>query len=168
VKKHSTIVISLVMLTVWLLPRAPALAHGVSTVLKPDPLSLGLAPEVQGMVAIVVENVPNLYGLEFHLTFNPNIVEVVDADPAQEGVQIEPADWWKDGFVAVNQADNQSGRVDFAATLLGPTPPVRGNRTIAVITFVAKNTGVSALRIESAILSTRDAEEILYTKQEGG
>jgi hypothetical protein len=34
--------------------------------------------------------------------------------------------------------------------------------------FAAKNKGVSTLSIESAILSTRDAEEIPYTKQEGG
>ena len=78
--------------------------------IHPDPLSLGLRPDAQGAVAIVIENVQNLYGIEFHLAFDPNVVQVEDADPAWEGVQIEPAAWLQNGFVAVNRVDNSRGR----------------------------------------------------------
>lgn len=74
-------------------------------------------------------------------------VEVMDADPAKKGVQIEPAAWLQDGFVAVNRADNRSGRIDFAATLINPARPASGDRTVAVITFRARKAGVSALSI---------------------
>ena len=78
--------------------------------IHPDPLALGLTPEAQGAIAIVIENVRDLYGIEFHLTFDPNVIQVEDANPAREGVQIEPAAWLQDGFVAVNRADNSRGR----------------------------------------------------------
>lgn len=158
----------LAVLMIWAQPKAAAIAQGGDVILRPDPLSLGLTPDARARVAIVLENVEDLYGLEFHLAFDPNVVEVMDADPAKEGVQIEPADWWKDGFVAVNNADNMSGRIAFAATLLNPARPVSGNRAVAVIIFRARKAGVSALSIESAILSTREAEEISYTEQKGG
>ncbi|PIZ26319.1 MAG: hypothetical protein COY47_01175, partial [Chloroflexi bacterium CG_4_10_14_0_8_um_filter_57_5] len=87
-------------------PKAAATAQGSDVILRPDPLSLGLMPDAQGTIAIVIENVQNLYGVEIHLAFDPNVIQVEDANPAWEGVQIEPAAWLQDGFVAVNRADN--------------------------------------------------------------
>jgi len=145
----------------------PAVTQESHAVLRFAPPALELMPDAQGTVDILVENVQNLYGLEFQLAFDPNIIEVIDADPDEEGVQIKPADWWKDGFVAVNNVDNGSGRIDFAATLLRPALPASGNRVAATISLAARKTGVSSLSVESAILSTRNAEAISYTKQAG-
>ena len=149
------------------LPDIPAMAQNNQTVLGFDPLALGLKPETQGTVNVVVKNVQNLYGIEFQLAFDPNILEVVDANAVEEGVQIKPADRWKNGFVAVNKVDNGSGRIDFAATLLRPALPASGDQTIVTITFAARKTGTSALSVESAILSTRNAEVISFVKQAG-
>ncbi len=160
--------LSLAILMIRALPKAAAMAQGGGVIIRPEPLLSGLRPDAQGMVAIVLENVQGLYALEFQLAFDPHIVEVMDADPAKEGIQIEPAGWWKEGFVAVNQADNTGGRIDFAATLLNPALPVSGSRSVAVITFRTRKTGLSVLNINSAILSTREAEEIPYTQQKGG
>ncbi len=143
-------------------------AAASQAVIRPDPLLLGLKPVAQDTISIVVENVRNLYALEIHLAFDPHVLEVMDADPAQEGVQIEPAEWWENGFVALNRVDNSRGRIDFAATLLNPALPVRGNQIIAVITFRAREAGDSALSIESAILSTREAVAIPYVARAGG
>jgi hypothetical protein len=149
------------------LPNFPTVAQDSNAVLRFAPSALGLMPGAQGTVNVVVENVHNLYGLEFQLDFDPNIVEVIDANPDEDGVQIKPADWWKDGFVAVNKVDNGSGRIDFAATFLRPALPASGNQLVATITFAGMKTGISALSIDSAILSTRSAEVIPFTKQNG-
>jgi hypothetical protein len=156
-----------VLLLLWESAEIPVVAQSGEAVLRPEPTSLGLVPGAQGAVTILVENVQELYGLEFHLAFDPHILEVLDADPIEAGIQVEPADWWSDGFVAVNRVENASGRIDFAATLLNPALPVNGEQVVAVIRFAAKGTGVSELSIESAILSTRDAEEIAYRSQNG-
>jgi hypothetical protein len=137
------------------------------TVLRFAPPAIGLVPNTQGRIDIVIENVQALYGLEFQLAFDPDIIEVIDANPDEKGVQIQPAYWLKGSFVAVNQVDNGSGRIDFAATLLRPALPVSGNLAVASISFVARNTGSSAISIQSAILSTRNADVIPYTKQAG-
>jgi hypothetical protein len=170
VKRFVVTTISILLLEILMtqaLPNIPAVAQDSQAVLRFTPSALGLMPDAQGTVNIVVENVQNLYGLEFQLAFDSNIVEVIDADPDEEGVQIKPADWWTDGFVAVNQVDNRSGRIDFAATLLRPALPVKGNRVIATISFAARNTGTSELSIDSAILSSPGAEAIPCTKQNG-
>jgi hypothetical protein len=156
-----------VILLILAQPAAVTMAQGSEAILRPDPLALGLKPEEHGTVAILIENVQNLYGVEFHLAFDPAVVEVVDADPAQEGVQIAPGSLWRDGFVAVNRADNERGQVDFAATLLNPSLPVSGDRAAAEITLRARQAGVSPVRVAAAILSTRQAEEIPFIAQAG-
>jgi hypothetical protein len=149
------------------LPCIPAVAQDGNAVLAFAPPALGLMPNTQGTVNILVENVQDLFGLEFQLAFDPDIIEIIDADPEEEGIQIKPAVWWKDGFVAVNQVDNRSGRIDFAATLLRPALSASGNLAVAAIPFVARKTGTSGLSVESAILSTRNADTIAYNQQAG-
>ena len=138
----------------------PAAAADGRVLVRTEPGSIGLRPGEQGTVTVWVENVGGLYGAEFHLRFDPNVVEVVDIDAAKSGVQVKPGDWFKDGFVASNHADNTSGAVDYAVTLLNPAPPLAGSGAIAMITFKAKGVGASALTIEKALLATRDAAEI--------
>jgi hypothetical protein len=149
------------------LPGFPVVAQDSYTIFGFAPLGLGLRPDAQGKVNVIVKNNQNLYGLEFQLSFDPNIVEVIDANPDEEGVQIKPADMWKDGFLASNKVDNRNGLIDFAATLLRPALPASGDRIIATITFAARESGTSALNVESAILSTRNAKTISFLKQDG-
>ncbi len=166
-KKVGVITALLGMLLTMVWPKILSVAQDSQAVIRFVPTALGLRPDTQGTVNVLVENVQNLYGLEFQISFDPSIVEVIDANTGEDGVQIHPAEWWKDGFVAVNKVDNGSGRIDFAATLLKPARAVNGKRAIAAITFAARKTGTSKLRFESAILSTREAIEIHYTKQTG-
>ncbi len=161
----------LILVTGWLASRttgtAVVAAASQEAVIRPDPLSLGLKPDAQGTVSIVIAEAQDLYGVEFHLTFDPNIVEVVDADASQPGIQIQPGDWLENTFVAVNRADNATGKIDYAVTLLNPAPPVSGSGSIGLITFKAKSNGVSPLKIEKAILATREAQEIQVAWQDG-
>jgi len=136
-------------------------------ILLPDPLSLGLKPGEAGKVALRVQGVENLYGLEVHLSFDPALVEVVDADPAKPGVQIGGGDFLPNGFVAVNNADNATGRIDYAVTLLNPAEPVSGEGVLAAITFEGKANGSSPLKIDKAILASREASEIPSQTQDG-
>lgn len=145
----------------------PVFAESASATLRPDPLSLGLKPGETGTVTIRASDVQNMYGTEFHLIFDSNIVEVVDADTAKPGVQIAQGDWLKNSFVAVNKVDNAAGKIDYGVTLLNPAPPVSGSGVIATITFKAKNNGTSPLKIDKAILASRDGKEIKSVWQDG-
>lgn len=136
-------------------------------VIRPDPLTLGLKTGESKTVAMRVEQAQDLYGLEFHLRFDPKILQVQDADNETVGVQIESGDWLQDGFVATNQVDNKRGTIDYAATLLNPAPALSGDGIAATIQFKALRDGTSPLQIEKAILATRDAQEIESQIQDG-
>jgi hypothetical protein len=168
--KKSLIIISLALFAIvvaGLLSPTNVNAQDQKTVLQFDPATTGMTPGSDASISVVIENAQDLYALEFHVSFNPQLIEVVDADQTKDGIQIVSGDAWKDGFIAVNKVDNNAGKIDFAATLLNPATPISGKQTVALITFKAKKDGTSSLNIDSSILSTRDAQEIETTEKNG-
>ncbi len=137
------------------------------TAVRPDPLTVQLAPEAQVTVSIIVQDVADLYGAEFHLSFDPAIAQVVDADASRPGVQIQAGAWFNDGFVAINKADNAAGTVDFAVTLVNPAEPVSGSGVLATIPLAGKQEGNAVLKSRGMILATRQGREIPSQWQDG-
>jgi hypothetical protein len=151
-----------------LLAFAPFLrAAEPQAILRPDPLTLGMKNGETKTVAMRVEQAQDLYGLEFHLRFDPKIVRVQDADTETAGVQIEPGVWLSNAFIATNQADNKRGTIDYAVTLLNPAPALNGDGIAAMIQFKALRDGDSPLQIENAMLATRDAQKIKSQAHDG-
>lgn len=107
-------------------------------------------------VAVVISDVTSLYSASFHLTFDPAVLEVVDANLSRDGVQVYagtfPGPSEGPGEIVTNAADNAAGAVDYDFTLIQPAPPASGSGVLAVIRFRAKATGTSALSITSALL----------------
>jgi hypothetical protein len=132
---------SLVVSTFALAAGAPAgLAQG-ETMFRVEPLEIKVGLGQIETVKIVIENVKELYGGEVHLKFDPSVVEVVDADPSKDGIQITPGDFLKPDFVAVNKADNISGTIDYALTQLNPTPAANGSGVFMTVQFRGKALG---------------------------
>ncbi len=112
-------------------------------------------------VEVWVNDVDDLYGAEVHLTFDPAIVEVIDADAIAPGVQAANGGLLQEPiFAAVNQADNTTGEIRFAATQLYPTAPASGSGALIVITMRAKSEGVSDLAFTFSRLATRDTDDL--------
>jgi len=109
-------------------------------------------------VAIHIENATRLYGAEVHLAFDPTQLEVQDADPDTEGIQIQVGDFPSPDFVVQNRADNTKGTIDYAATQLAPREAVDGSGVLATVTVKGKD--ISSLTIVGAKLATPDGEEI--------
>jgi hypothetical protein len=173
-KKNATICTliinrGLLILAIALISLFPAIngKANAGAVLHFDPATLEIQSAGQGSVDIRLDEVADLYGLELHLQFDPSILEVVDADVNLAGLQIGAGELLGDGFVAVNQADNITGEIDFAVTLLNPAEPRSEGGVIGTITFRALKDGSSPLRIENAILATRDGIEIQAEWQDG-
>jgi len=115
-----------------------------SFILKPPAQSL--APGDTAIVNAVIEDVSGLYATEFHLDFDPTLLEVQDADAAIICMEIAPSDELfpftpgayytvgdenlyyysysaNDGgyFIAPQcQADNDLGEIDYVIVLLSP------------------------------------------------
>lgn len=139
----------------------------LQTVLKVMPQTRQARVGEDVTVELRLEQVAELYGTEIHLTFDPNVVQVVDADPTQEGVQIEPGVFPQPDFVVQNAADNQLGQVDYALTQLPPTEPGEGDGVVARITFRAQKAGMSQIYLERFMLANTRGESIQAVPQHG-
>lgn len=141
--------------------------HAQTARLRIDPLSLVIKPGAQSSLSIVFDHVDQLYGLEVHLSFDPAVIQVLDANVSTEGVQVSPASWLKDAFIAVNTVDNSQGVIDFAAMLPHPAQPVSGQKTVLSLHVQGAAEGSTRLSITDAILVNQGGMMIPVEIQSG-
>jgi len=138
-----------------------------------EPAKAAIAPGEEVSLSIRVENVSDLAGAEIHLAFDPNVLEVIDADTNADGVQIAHGDLIAADVVGQNWADNAAGTIDYGAAQL-QRAGVSGSGTLVVIHFRGKARGSSAITfrgIQSApsgiIIANTQAVPIDRERQEG-
>ncbi len=131
----------------------------------PDPAQLTVGGV--GTVQLYLEGVDNLYGLEAHLTFDKNILQVQDDDPDRDGVQVAVGEIPYPDFIVQNMVDNFGGRLDYAVVQLSPREPASGSGVVATIHFLAVQAGSSTIGVAHAKLASPDGFEIPVTWQEG-
>ena len=150
-----TIVAALVGLTSR--PPSPALALG-NALTRVNP-SLQVVPTGTFGIDINVSNISNLYGADFQLTFDPNLVSVVDVAPAP-GVQVALGPLLTSGsggyFSIINSADNTAGSVRVALTQLSPSVPVSSPGVLAHITFQALKFGAVVFHLSNVQFADRN------------
>jgi hypothetical protein len=134
----------------------------VAIVLSDAEVSLGFTT----VVSIHIENVVDLCDAEVNLTFDPKLLEVVDADPDTEGVQIQAGDFVSSDLSITNivYQDDDEGDIIFR---LESTNPVSGSGVLATITFQGKAIGISRLRFEDVFLEKCDDEDIVARIRDG-
>jgi len=147
---------------------APGAGAEQAAVVRLDPAAATVGEGQTAAVTVRVDDVQGLYGLDIRLGFDPAAVEVVDADPATDGVQMRPGELLKADLIVRNTADNAQGTTWFAITQLNPAEPVNGSGVALVVTFRGKQAGAtSPLKITYAKLAERAGREIPVTLQEG-
>ncbi len=137
--------------TVSLAPAEPVLAAGETTTLT-----------------IQVAGASDLYGVELHLQYDPAVLQVLDADVNQAGVQLRPGDLLDPGagFTVANRADNEAGALDYAITLLAPAEAVSGDGVLVSFDVRALADGSSELML-SVILASAEGESLPVTVEGG-
>lgn len=142
---------------------APSFAQGGTSV-KVSPASSNLACDATQVVDIRINDVENLFGVDIRVSFDANVLEVVDADANAASVNITPGDLPavanNQGMIQTNRADNDSGIVSYAAIRVNPAPAQSGNGVIAQINFKGKASGSSAITLESVMLANASAGPI--------
>jgi hypothetical protein len=120
-------------------------------------------------IAINLENITNMYGLEIKLSFNPALLEVQDDKPGTVGMQIQPGEFPnpESYFVAQNAADNAAGTIAYAASLLSPSPAASGSGVVARIRFKALAAGTSTVSITQLAIVASDNCCLIPTTTDG-
>jgi hypothetical protein len=119
------------------------------------------------VVQVVVSDVVNFYGVAFELSFDPTLVQVVDADPGEPGVQITLGDFLSPDVVPGHVVDNAAGTIEIAFSQIAPSPPRTGSGAIASIEFVGADVGLSPLVFGDVDLGDSDGLPIPAVRLDG-
>jgi len=115
-------------------------------------------------IEVWVSNVNHLYGLDIRATFDPGQIQIIDADPSRDGVQILPRrDILSPDIIVRREADNDKGVIWYAVTQLNPAPPVSGSGAVFAFKMHPLNLGVNRFDFSNVQLVTRDGEVIQAT-----
>lgn len=127
---------------------SPLSAQGRTQVrIMPENVTIGVG-ETQD-VSVIIENVTNLAGVEIYIVFDPTVVEVVDANPEKEGVQVMRGSLLDQGF-EINQV--AEGMIEYILTVLDQEP-ASGAGEVIRITFRGIAEGSTHLTFDSVLLA---------------
>jgi hypothetical protein len=132
-----------------------------------SPTLLATSAGVPAVAEIWVEDVEGFYGGAFLLNFDPSVVEVRDANPYQDGVQIESGSWLEMQLELANSVDNTAGEVDFGVTQHYPAAGKDGSGILARITFAGVEDGITALEFSQWQLADDEGGIIAASAQDG-
>lgn len=147
--RKTRFVYALVLTLVWIglsmliLPRAdPSAAQtAVTPILRVAPADAEVVVNEITEIALEIVDVQNLYAVDIAMVFDPQVVEIVDADPNTQGIQVALGTFLDPGFVIRNAADNNQGTLRFAMTQVNPSTPRSGSGNILVIRLRGKRAG---------------------------
>lgn len=153
-------------LSLW--PARPMAAQGDTAVVRPEPPILNIGQGQVETVHIILENAHDVYGIDVRASFDPAVVEVVDADPARDGIQLIPGTFVQPDFLVRNVADNQAGTLMYVTTQVNPTPPANGTGVVFSVQFRGKVLGKqSELKIDSVAIADRRGVKLSVQPQSG-
>jgi LysM repeat protein len=159
-------VVLLVSMIAGLFAVSPAVAQGGAIVrVAPPTQQIGVGQNA--MVEIRIDNVSGLAAADVELRFNPGVLQVQDADPSRDGIQISQGNFPSPDFVAMNTADNTTGIIRYALTQLPPHQPASGGGLMASITFRAVNAGNSDVAFNVVNLANAQGQPITASPQGG-
>jgi LysM repeat protein len=143
-----------VIIAVWV---SSAFAQS-STQVKLVPSEATISVEQTIELTVQVENITNLYGIELVITFDPNLLEVADADPNKPGTQITIGDFLGGGMEVANAVTD--GRIEYIMQQVSPNLPSNGGGVLARITFRGIGSGQANIKIDDLFLSDQGGNGI--------
>jgi hypothetical protein len=111
--------------------------------------------------------VANLYSAEFHILYDPALVEILDASTVIPGVQISLGNFLTPVDILQNSVDTGLGRINLAISQREPTPGRNGEGVIARLRIKALARGVTPLALFSTRLRDRATASITHTTAGG-
>jgi len=122
--------------------------------------SYEVQPDGRVEVPVEIRDVSDLYAVDIQIEFNPEVVQVEDADPNQDGVQPALGTFLDAGLTLFNEVDNEAGLVRFVMTQVNPSEAKSGDGVVLVLYFSGIQAGVSDLDVTVLELSTRAGQAI--------
>ncbi len=109
---------------------------------------------------IWVDQVSNLYAVDMQLRFAPAKLQITDADPNKEGVQIQTGQAPTADFVVTNEVNLQDGTIRYVATQIAPRPGFNGKGLLGTIILQATPPSDATVSIEKITLVSKEGQPI--------
>lgn len=132
-----------------------------------DPAVVDLTPGEARAVNVWIDSAQRLHGVALELSFDPAIVEVVDANSETDGVQVAPAAIPQPANVVRNEVVVGEGRIFYEVNQAAGTS-TDGNGAVATITFRGLTAGISQLAFENVSAWDPDGNEIVVMPMADG
>jgi len=127
-------------------------------------------PGGQGEIYVLMTNLDEGYEIDLTLAYNPAVIQLLDADASQPGIQAALGTLFPGGgssfavnyadYVTENAADNGTGRLRLRLALTAPAAPFRGSGTVLCIPFQAQAAGQTTLALTVTALRDLDGHDI--------
>lgn len=124
----------------------------------PDRLETTLC-SLRDTMQIRVDNVVNLAVVEMEITYDPAVIQVIDADAAQRGVQVRVDSVFDVDSIFTNEVDTTRGIISFGAGVIG-VPVINGSSPLIAIDWRPQRVGSSAVTITSLTLTDAGGQTI--------
>jgi hypothetical protein len=132
----------------------PGVASAASLSVSPQSQTVKKGETINVVVKLDTQGSP-IDGVDLRfLNFNASLLQVVDADPSKDGVQITPDTLMP--TTLSNKVDNVGGRIAFSQVVTGGTS-FKGAGTLATIQFKAINSGTANITFSHTPGETRDS-----------
>jgi hypothetical protein len=141
----------------------PTPAPAVVTV--PDQLETNLCSLLDTSI-VRLENISNLAQVEIEITYDPLIIQVIDSDPDQAGVQVGVSSVFEPDTVTENDVDTFLGTIRVIAGTAG-VPVLTGSADLLSINWRPQRVGTSTVAIESLTLTDATGQTSSPPVQDG-
>jgi LysM repeat protein len=138
---------------------------GPATLRVEPSVILGLPAGETRHVQVRLDNVEGLQSIEVHIGFEPRYVQIEDADPDGEGLQVEIGDFPVPAQVVRNEADNYGGSIIYEVSA---GEPVSGSGIVASFTLRGQAEGGSPLRFTIVKLHDAEGQELVLDEEIDG
>lgn len=113
---------------------------------------------------IRLDQAQEIYGIELRLAFPADLVQGLDANSSQPGIQIRPGSCPEPGLVVRNEVNNETGQIDYALSQMNPQPPCDGG-VVAEFSMRCAAAGQGTLSFEVGVVSDRNGLPIDHVTQ---
>jgi hypothetical protein len=164
-KKMVGVFIVLCLLAV-LLPFTEAHAQATQASIGFEPNAVTLSTGATSEVAVSIQDMRDLYAFDVTVRYDPAYIEIIDADPTTDGIQVSQGTFLEGGMAIKNSVDPQAGTISYVTTQLNPSMPRSGSGVLLVIRLRGKKDGATNLSFGDVQLSTRDGNAIPFNANE--
>lgn len=128
---------------------------------------LEIYPEVQEVntgevyqFQVEVTGAIDINAFDIHLAYDPDVIEIQDADEDMDGIQVGFGDFLVPDFVLKNEVDEEAGTIWVVMTQVYPNLPKTGDGVLLVIDFIAiRPNQETDVEVSKAVLATGTGQE---------